>query len=255
MYLLEQSQKSEHQTNMCPFVGDTNYHSPHVTKNTSPWTPEASQWRGIPWAEATKNGPSDTCKGFPSGATGSLEHGKGRVPRWHLPVFIPRGYSSRSLNVCVKLAACPLGRGFNISRWISFTISLGMISCLWARPWGEWVQVHEPISDWAHTILWVSGHKPCWFSKLDVLGAYLLSVLKVGVPNVGFESFVPPGQSSRFWVPSGLWVIAFGLRVRVSLCLAFPTHLDVVFFLFPNVWWSVSHPLWFLKRKLFYMWL
>lgn len=41
--------------------------------------------------------------------------------------------------------------------------------------------------------LWVLGCKPLWFAKLDVLRACLsIYILKVGMPDVGFEPFFTP---------------------------------------------------------------
>lgn len=111
---------------MCPFLGDTNYYSPIWPGTQAPLTSRARQSRGILWAAATNIGALDTCKGAP----GSLEHCRGKAPRWYLLVSIPREHSSRSLNMCVKLDACP------ISRWPSFTSSLGSVSCLsWTLGW------------------------------------------------------------------------------------------------------------------------
>lgn len=39
----------------------------------------------------------------------------------------------------------------------------------------------------------------CWFLKLDVLGAHLLSAgLKTQVPHVGFKPFAPQGETPGF---------------------------------------------------------
>ena len=59
---------------------------------------------------------------------------------------------------------------FNISRWSSFTLGLGVINCLWSGPSeSEYMSPFKSSSQMAR-ILWVSGHKPCWFSKRDILG-------------------------------------------------------------------------------------
>ena len=119
------------------------------------------------------------CKSSLQGDAGVLGHMKGRAQRWHPPVRVPMECSSRLLNVCIKLYACPSGQCFNVSRWSSLTLSLGT--------WGpgelgpgageyEGVSPFRAVSQ-VTRVLWVLGHnKPCCLSQLDVLVSCLSSV-------------------------------------------------------------------------------
>lgn len=85
-------------------------------------------------------------------------------------------------------------------------------------------------------ILQVSCNKPCWLSKLDVLGAHLSEAgLKSWMPDVGFKPFPPLGggrRNSGFWVPSWLWVITMWVvGFMVTLCLS-PSYLLPCWFFF-----------------------
>lgn len=85
--------------------------------------------------------------------------------------------SIRLADVYVKLDVWLLGQGFNINRWASFTLSLGTISCLWVGPWGNESECMSPLKGVSQiaTIMYVFRCEPCWFSKLYVLVACLLS--------------------------------------------------------------------------------
>lgn len=52
------------------------------------------------------------------------------------------------------------------------------------------------------------GLELCWFLKLDVLGAHLLSAgLKNWVPHVGFKPFAPQRETADFeFLPNSEWL-------------------------------------------------
>ena len=106
----------------------------------------------------------------------------------------------------------------------------------------ELIENGRVISQFA-VMLQVSCNKPCWLSKLDVLGAHL-SDLKSWMPDVGFKPFPPLGEgrrSSGFWVPSWLWVITMWVvGFMVTLCLSSSYLLPCRFFLIQPMWRSQS---------------
>lgn len=111
----------------------------------------------------------------------------------------------------------------------------------------ELIENGRVISQFA-VMLQVSCNKPCWLSKLDVLGAHL-SDLKSWMPDVGFKPFPPLGEgrrSSGFWVPSWLWVITMWVvGFMVTLCLSSSYLLPCRFFLIQPMWRSQSASLGF----------
>lgn len=56
-------------------------------------------------------------------------------------------------------------------------------------------------------------------------------VLKVGVPEVGFQPFTPQGEA-ELEIPSRLWVAMAGWGLWQDYASASPTHTDVGFFSF-----------------------
>lgn len=174
----------------------------------------------------------------------------------HQPAF-PES-SSRLLDVCAQLGACPSGQCFNISRWASFTWSLGAINCLGTGPWGGWIQAWEPFMKNRFSGPQIRGSQdtiPHWFSKfLYQRLISLVQILKVGVPYAGFEHFAL-GRSSRFWVPSHLGVtkVVVGFMTRLCLSLSYPLWCGFLLFA-PFVF--ITQPalrFFFFKRILFHI--
>ena len=123
------------------FFFDKDYYSSMEPGMQAPMSCRSRESRGILWASAKIVGAPDMYKWSLLDATDVLKHGKGRVQRWCLPVH-PREHSRRLLDVFVKLDSCPSTLCFNKCKYISFTLSLGMIDCfdlgLWAGKF-EWV--------------------------------------------------------------------------------------------------------------------
>lgn len=75
----------------------------------------------------------------------------------------------------------------NISRSVPFTLSLGLITAPELGPEsGSSKHILKVVSQ-ITTDLWVLGHEPHWFSKLDVWATHLY-VLKRGLPREVWDS-------------------------------------------------------------------
>lgn len=74
--------------------------------------------------------------------------------------------------MCIKLDACLSGQRFNISKSGHKSAASELAPEVGES---ECTSSLTAVSQTA-TVLWVSGHEPSWFSKLDVFGSHLSNV-------------------------------------------------------------------------------
>ena len=117
------------------------------------WAPEPGN-QGCPLGGSCKNQGTGWYKSSLLGDTDSLEFAEGERQDG-TAASLPSGEcSSRFLDVCVRLDACPSGQCFITGKWASFPWSLSTRGFLWSGPRAGWVPVCELFSQ-VITALWV----------------------------------------------------------------------------------------------------
>ena len=189
----------------------------------------------------------------PVGKKRQGREGRGRVWKRHPSISIPGEGSSRLLDMCVKLKACPLRLRlyykqmsfFQLKDWLQSVASeLG--------PGGHWVRLCETFKSsfsgpWSLVGLRTSALLVYKARCFEGSGAGL----KSWGAQCGVRTLCSSGKISGFWVPSWFWVTC---RAR---CEVHGETLPSLSYLMcssnlPDLYLSLSQPLVFFQGKLFH---